>query len=323
MALSNAQYDAIMRRYERTQFHNRQLHLERLETVYKRIPEFQEIEASISSLCVAQGKKLLLGDTDALSEMKVRLHALSDQKKKLLTENGFAEDYLDPIYDCPLCQDTGYRGNVKCQCFEQRIIDFLYRQSNLSDMLEKENFSTLSYEYYEGADLDRFRRATEFSKKFVQDFKLDYQNIFFYGTVGTGKSFLSNCIAKELLDLGHSVIYFSAGALFDLLAKATFDARSKDELTGLSGDLAGCELLIIDDLGTELTNAFVASSLFSILNERHLARRATIISTNLSLEELRDRYSDRIFSRISSNFKLFKLSGKDIRMFKKRIAHRK
>ena len=169
----------------------------------------------------------------------------------------------------------------------------------------------------------RFETAAKASKKFVEDFKFDYQNLFFYGTVGTGKSFLSGCIAKELLDSGHSVIYFSAAGLFDLLAKATFETGNKDRLIRLQQDLSQCELLIIDDLGTEMTNSFVASSLFSILNERHLASRATIISTNLSLEELRDRYSDRTFSRISSNFKLYKLSGTDIRMYKKRIAHRK
>jgi len=323
VALTNAQYDSIMRFYERTQFRNRQLHLERQDVVYKKIPEFQEIESSISSLCVAQGKKMLMGDADALEQMKATLHTLSEKKRQLLTAHGFAPDYLDPVYDCRLCKDTGYQGNKKCSCFERKIIDFLYRQSNLSDMLERENFATLTYDYYEGEDLARFQLAAEASKKFAQDFKLDYQNMFFYGTVGTGKSFLSNCIAKELLDQGHSVIYFSSASLFDLLAKATFDSNSKDELARLHEDLSQCELLIIDDLGTELTNAFVASGLFSILNDRHLARRATIISTNLSLEELRDRYSDRIFSRISSHFKLYKLSGKDIRMHKKRIAHRK
>ncbi|MBO6015855.1 MAG: ATP-binding protein [Lachnospiraceae bacterium] len=317
MSLTNAQYDSILRSYERTQDQNRQLQLTHLDTVYQRIPEYREIEESISSLCVAQGKKMLMGDEQALPMMKQRLRELSEKKKQLLAEHGFSPDYLDPVYSCRLCQDTGYRRNQKCSCFEQKIIDLLYSQSNLSDMLERENFSTLSYDYYEGEDLKRYQEAVKAAQKFTQDFKTDYQNLFFCGTVGTGKSFLSNCIAKDLLDRGYSVIYFSAGALFDLLGKATFDAKSKDTLAGLQADLAGCDLLIIDDLGTELTNAFVASSLFSILNERHLAKHATLISTNLSLAELRDRYSDRIFSRISSHFKLYQFSGRDIRMIKK------
>lgn len=323
MTLTNAQYDSIMRSYEQTQFKNRQILSSRREEVYAAIPEYQEIENSISSLCVAQGKKMLMGDTGALKEMKENLDILSHKKSQLLLSHGFETNYLEPVYDCKVCKDTGYVGNEKCSCFKQRIIDFLYQQSNISDLLQKENFSTLSYEYYEGEDLTRFESAVKASKKFIQDFKFDYQNLFFYGTVGTGKSFLSGCIARELLDLGHSVIYFSAAGLFDLLAKATFETGSKDKLARLQQDLTQCELLIIDDLGTEMTNSFVASSLFSILNERHLASHATIISTNLSLEELRDRYSDRTFSRISSNFKLFKLSGRDIRMHKKRFAHRK
>ena len=323
MALTNAQYDSIMRSYEQTQFRNRQIMASRREEVYKSIPEYKEIEQSISTLCVAQGKKMLMGDEKALVQMKEELQALSLKKTQLLLSHNFAKDYLSPVYDCQMCKDTGYIDNEKCNCFKQQIIDFLYKQSNISDLLEKENFSTLSYEYYEGDDLARFETAAKASKKFVEDFKFDYQNLFFYGTVGTGKSFLSGCIAKELLDSGHSVIYFSAAGLFDLLAKATFETGNKDRLIRLQQDLSQCELLIIDDLGTEMTNSFVASSLFSILNERHLASRATIISTNLSLEELRDRYSDRTFSRISSNFKLYKLSGTDIRMYKKRIAHRK
>lgn len=152
--------------------------------------------------------------------------------------------------------------------------------------------------------------------QFVQNFKQDYHNLFFYGTVGTGKSFLSGCIASELLQTGHSVIYFSASGLFDTLARYAFDSRAKEALSGFYEDLYNCDLLIIDDLGTEMTNTFVASQLFSCLNERHLRKNATIISTNLSLEELRDRYSDRVFSRITSHYDLCKLTGPDIRMCK-------
>ena len=149
----------------------------------------------------------------------------------------------------------------------------------------------------------------------------DYHNLFFYGTVGTGKSFLSGCIASELLESGHSVIYFSASGLFDALARYAFDSRAKEALSGFYEDLYHCDLLIIDDLGTEMTNTFVASQLFSCLNERHLRKNATIISTNLSLEELRDRYSDRVFSRITSHYDLCKLTGPDIRMCKKRMQN--
>ena len=169
--------------------------------------------------------------------------------------------------------------------------------------------------------MERFQKAVSISKDFVQNFKQDYHNLFFYGTVGTGKSFLSGCVANELLQKGYSVIYFSASGLFETLARYSFDANSKESLYDFYDDLYNCDLVIIDDLGTEMTNSFVSSQLFACLNERLLRRNATIISTNLSLEELRNRYSDRVFSRITSNYELCKLTGPDIRMSKKRSAN--
>lgn len=203
------------------------------------------------------------------------------------------------------------------------MISLLYEQSHMREMLQNDNFRTLSYEYYQGDDLTRFKNAVITCQNFIKNFNSDYHNLFFYGTVGTGKTFLSNCTAKELIESGHSVIYFSAAGLFDLLSRYSFDYKSKEEERECHADLYQCDLLIVDDLGTELTNQFVASRLFSLLNERHMGKKATIISTNLSLEELRDRYSDRIFSRITSHYELCKLTGPDIRMYKKRLSNRK
>ena len=203
------------------------------------------------------------------------------------------------------------------------MITLLYEQSNICEMLRTENFDALSYEYYAGEDLSRFKNAVNTCRNFVKNFNSDYHNLFFYGTVGTGKSFLSGCVAKELIESGHSVIYFSATGLFDLLSKNSFDYKNRDELRETYADLYQCDLLIVDDLGTELNNQFVTSQLFALLNERHMGKRATVISTNLSLEELKNRYSDRIFSRITSNYEICKLSGQDIRMYKKRLMNRK
>lgn len=323
MALTNAQYDSIMRNYEKKQSKNAYLMNKRFQEIIEKIPEYQEIDHAISSLCMEKGRQLLNGNRQATASLHEQVASLSAKKKKLLKDAGYPADYLEPIYDCSLCKDTGFTEGEKCSCFKQAIIDLLYEQSNIKEMLKEENFSKLSTEYYIGEDLKRFSHAVEGSRKFIEDFNLDYHNLFFYGTVGTGKSFLSNCIAGELIDKGHSVIYFSSLKLFDTLSKMTFEHRDKEELNRIYDDLYNCELLIIDDLGTELTNSFVTSSLFSCLNERHLRKNPTIISTNLSLEELSTRYSERIFSRITSYFNLYKLTGQDIRMHKKRIANRK
>lgn len=317
MPLNNMQYDSIIRTYEAKQNKNRHLLEERRSYVYEHVDGYRELDESISSISVEQGKKLLEGDESALDDLHLLLQNLSKSKESLLIAAGLSKDYLEPIYDCPDCKDTGYIEGRKCHCFRQAEITLLYEQSNISRMLERENFSTLSYEYYEGEDLTRFQNAVETCKKFTQNFRIDYHNLFFYGTVGTGKSFLSGCIAKELIENGYSVIYFSAAGLFETLSQFSFDYKNKDELHGIYEDLFTCDLLIIDDLGTELTNNFVTSQLFSCLNERHMRKKSTIISTNLSLEELRNRYSDRIFSRITSNYNLCKLSGPDIRIYKK------
>ena len=134
---------------------------------------------------------------------------LRKQRTELLLKSGYPADYLDPVYDCPDCKDTGYIGTEKCHCFKQAIISLLFHQSHINELLETENFDNLSYEFYQGDDLHRFRNAEQTARNFVKNFNSDYHNLFFYGTVGTGKSFLSACIAKELLNKGNSVVYFS------------------------------------------------------------------------------------------------------------------
>lgn len=325
MALTNSQYETIIKGYEHTRDRNRSLLDARREEVYDTVPGFRELADSVSSLSVAEARLMLEGDDEAPARLHRRLAEIASRQKELLLRYGFPADYLEPVYDCPDCRDTGYLMTPeglrqKCRCFRQQEISVLYAQSNIQNMIAKENFSTLSCRYYQGDDLRRFEAAVQICKNFVRTFRTDYQNLFFYGTVGTGKSFLSGCIAKELLQNGHSVLYFSAPGLFDTLARYSFDARSKESLHDLYEDFYGCDLLIIDDLGTEVTNSFVTSQLFSCLNERYLRTRSTLISTNLSLEELRDRYSDRIFSRITSSFTLCKLTGPDIRILKKRLA---
>ncbi len=322
--ITNVQYQALITEYERIRTKNRHLLDERKEEIYSRIPQYKEVCDKVSSLCIAQGKKMLLGDTQALSRMKEQLRMLSEEKARLLSDHGYPADYLEPIYDCPDCQDTGYlTDQSKCRCMKQKMISHLYEQSGLMHLIETENFEHLSMEYYDGEDRVKFEKAVQSAKTFVTDFDSHYHNLFFYGTVGTGKSFLSCCIAKELLDRGNSVIYFSARSLFDRISEYTFRTKDKEALAQFYNDLHGCDLLIIDDLGTEVVNTFVASELFSCLNERHLRQKATIISSNISLEELRDHYSERLFSRITSNYELLKFTGQDIRMYKKRIANRK
>ena len=323
MPLTNSQYNAIMRSYEEKQRAARHRLETNTETVYRKIPAYEELDRQVASISIEQGRKLLSGNENALPELKQRLKELSIKKASLLRENGFPDNYLSPVYECEKCQDTGYIANQKCSCFRTAEINLIYEQSHIKNLLATENFSFLSYDYYAGEDLEKFTKAVQICQNFIKCFNRDYRNLFFYGTVGTGKSFLSCCIAKELIDHGNLVIYFSASQLFDILSKSIFDKDSHDAVSCISDDIVDCDLLIIDDLGTELINSFVSSQLFSCLNNRHLRKKATIITTNLSLGELRDRYSDRIFSRITSNYDICKLTGQDIRMQKKTASANK
>lgn len=323
MALTNSQYNTIMKTYEEKQLASRQELDAKIAHVNKKVPRYRELSEQISSLAVKQAFLMLEQDAGNKEEFKNTLSKLRKEKEQVLLDAGYPANYLEPSFVCPDCKDTGYIGLEKCHCFKQQIINLLYQQSNIHEMLKETNFSNLSYEYYEGEDFIRFENAVKTCKDFIDCFNSDYHNLFFYGTVGTGKSFLSGCIAKELIDQGKSVIYFSSTGLFEKLSALSFDYNAKEDKAELYEDLYSCDLLIIDDLGTELTNNFSSSQFFSCLNERILRKKSFIISTNLSLQELRDRYSDRIFSRITSNFKLCKITGPDIRMYKKRLTTRK
>lgn len=312
MSLSTSNYNEIMRMYDDRRRNNAILLDERIAYVNEHIDGYKELSEAISSLTVEHTARAIAGDKAALAELSELIADLRNQKAALLKSASIPEDYLSPIYTCPDCKDTGYINGAKCHCLKQQLISQLYEQSNIKDSLENADFSMLSEEFYSGDDLIHFRDSLQISRDFVKNFDSDYQNLLFYGTVGTGKSLISSCITKEILATGHSAIYFSASSLFDSLARDSFDNKNHDKI--FSKDIYECDLLIIDDLGTEMTNTFTVSALFALLNERALRRKSVVISTNLSLEDLKERYSDRIFSRITGGFTFCRLSGPDIRL---------
>lgn len=324
MSLKNSQYDAILRTYQQDQFENKHRQDKCIKEAYTAIPELSTIDQEISSLCVNRARKLLYGDNAALDDLKMQISALSSKRKNLLLQHGFPADYLELHYKCPDCKDTGFIENEKCHCFKQKEIDLLYMQSNVREVLKEENFSNFSFQYYSKtiinpatqlSALDTAKKVLAECKEFLFSFDKKHGNLFFYGDTGVGKTFLSHCIAKWLIDRSHSVIYFSAFQLFDLFAQYTF-SRAEDAME-FYPYVFDCDLLIIDDLGTELTNAFVSSQLFLCINERLIRKKSTIISTNLPMDRFSDTYSERVFSRITSNYTMCKLIGDDIRIQKK------
>lgn len=326
MALKNFQYNKILREYDSRQLQNRYLLEKRTKEIYENIPEFKEIDQRIVSGSIADTKKLLMGDSSALNKLKEDNLDLSMRKIELLCEYGYSSDYLLPIYTCSECNDTGYIGNDKCHCFKQAIVNLVYSQSNIQIAIAKENFNTFSFQYYPNdyveestklTPLDNAKKVVQSCKDFIKNFDNTYENILLYGNTGVGKTFLANCIAKELLDKSYTVIYLTAFQLFDILEKNKFGKNNENyEAENQFDYILDCDLLIIDDLGTELNNTFVTSQLYLCINERHLRQKSTIISTNLSWNDLNRNYSERIFSRITSNYLLLKIVGDDIRLKK-------
>ena len=326
MALSNSQYDAIMRAYGRQQIENHHKLEERRQEIYARLPVVRQLEAEIAERSVACAKKLLEGDKSVLDRLKEDLKDLREQKSLIIRAAGYPDDYLELHYRCPDCRDTGLIDGRKCHCFLQAQMKLLHAQSNLEDVLERENFNALSYEYYDDTEIlsqlgitnaAYMRRVVAGCREFVRDFDKKHDNLLFTGSTGVGKTFLTNCIARELMDDFHSVIYLTASDLFDVFSRNKFDYDNAEDMKDMYRFILDCDLLIIDDLGTELNNSFTSSQLFYCINERMNMSRSTIISTNLTLARLRDSYTDRVTSRIMSGYRIIPLYGGDIRLLKK------
>lgn len=318
MPLMNSQYEAILRTYAGRQAKNRRELEERLARIQKQIPGLASLEASLVSLQAEKVRSAIADNRERKCSLEQEISLLQNEKKRLLEAEGYTLKDLEPSFTCPDCQDTGFIGTEKCHCFLQAEIDLLYHQSHLKEILKQENFRTFSYNWYEGADRETMKRHVMDARFFIEAFDTSFQNLLLLGEVGTGKTFLSNCIAKELMDTGHSVVYLTAFQLFQLLSRAVFgDHHGQEAGQQAYPYLFDCDLLIIDDLGTELPNSFTISQFFLCINERILRRKSTLISSNLDMEALKNTYSERTLSRIISSYTIRQLPGSDIRIRKK------
>ncbi|MGN1206652.1 MAG: ATP-binding protein [Eubacterium sp.] len=326
MQLLNEQFSFLYSDYDKTQLKNNRIHLMRQKEIREKIPAYRKLEDEMRDMSVLTARAALEGSRDSIAKLSEKANQISSQKKALLLQYGYAEDYLDPIYTCPDCRDTGYIDDKKCHCFQKRIVEYLYEQSNLKEVLDIENFSHFDVTYYpddyieESTGLtprDNIRRILMTAHDFCDNFGNGDQNLLLYGNTGVGKTFLTHCIAKQLLSQSYTVVYLTSIGLFDILEKNKFDRElSSLEKSTTVSYIMNCDLLILDDLGTELTNSFTTSQLYQVIDSRLVHKKSTIISTNLSFDDLREQYSERIFSRLTSGYTLLKVTGEDIRLKK-------
>ncbi|AOY75341.1 ATP-binding protein [Clostridium formicaceticum] len=313
----------ILKQYERKRDHNQQEKENRLQEVYYKVPEIKKVDEEIKKAAISLSKILInepKNPETVLLELKTTLEKLKQEKAILLTENNIPLEYLQDQFHCKHCKDTGFlTSGDKCTCFKQQLINYTYAMSNLTKVLEKENFHTFnislfSEEAFEGhqqSPKENMLHVLNICEGFVFNFDEDNEeNLLFYGATGLGKTFLANCIAKALLDKGKVVVYQTAFKILEILEELRFHNATDKEKVQL---LFEADLLIIDDLGTEMTNTFTNSELFNIINSRLLANKKTLISTNLTPKEVIDRYDDRISSRLFSKYTILKFYGKDLR----------
>ena len=320
-------YKRLLREYDLKRSKAYQEQMNRQNEIYDKIPRIKAIDNELSQTGIKLVRSMMTSPQGgSLESFRNQSDELIRTKKMLLVENGYSPDYLENQYDCNLCKDTGFIDAKPCSCFKQGLINIAYEQSNLKHILNKENFNSFSLKYYsQKADVktglspyDNMLKIKQICVGLIEKFDIEKENLLLTGQTGLGKTFLCNCIAKELLDRGYTVLYFTAPQLFKLFEESRFHREDmQDESKDLLSTLFNVDLLIIDDLGTESISTVTISDLFNVINSRYLNQTSTIISTNLPFGQMQERYSERIVSRIIGQYTLLKFFGEDIRKLKK------
>ena len=299
--------------------------------LYEKEPRLQKIDDELSKEAINISKKMISSkDSNLLNELNNKIKDLKEEKEKILISLDKDNSYLKPNFECKDCNDTGYITNsyesVMCHCLKQKLFDIEYNKSNISN-LEKDNFEHFSLDIFSNEVNENLyhsklspRKNMEFiynlSQNFIKNFDDENEkNLLFTGNTGLGKTFLSSCIAKEILKKGKTVLYQTAPVMLDTIMDYRFGKGNTSK--NIYDNLLNVDLLIIDDLGTECINNMKFSELFNIINSRLLNSNnkitKTIISTNLNLDNLFSTYDERIVSRLVGNYNICHFFGEDLR----------
>ena len=321
----------VMREYDASRNHAEYLLEKRKQQLHKDIPRMSKIEKRLGLLGVSLSRTVLSGDTKKLRRIRKSIEQLKEERRLLLAEHGLPEDYLYVAHKCKQCKDTGYiqespeKPAVRCSCLQQKLILEHYALSNLDAILKEENFDTYDFRLFsdkiqesEGlSPLLNMQQVYNISTNFVEKFDSHFDNLYLYGEAGLGKTFVCHCIAKDLLDMGRSVLYLTAPRLCKVIEDYRFNRESLSAPDEMIEAIDSVDLLIIDDLGTEFSTSVTSSALFDIINQRLILRRHTIVSTNLAPNALKCYYTERLVSRFYGSYQLVKFFGADLRMEKK------
>lgn len=268
------------------------------EEVRERSAEIREIDDELTRTGLAIFRTACAGGD--LAPIKARNQALCEKRRALLISLGYSADYTEPQYTCKKCSDTGYVDTKMCDCLRDALIRENFRTSGMGGLLDRQSFDNFDIERYQKDGEDVYRRMKAnfaAAKAFVGNFREKKGNLFLVGTTGAGKTHLTTAIARSVLDLGFDVIYETSQNIMSAFEQDRFHSGYQ-QTESKAEKYMECTLLILDDLGTEFTNAFTVSCLYNLLNERQNKGLSTVISTNVSPAQLREKYEDRIYSRL-------------------------
>lgn len=293
----------------------------RREELESKIPGLKELDARLSTFGLRIMKQAMEGgDTAAAVEaLREENRKILEIRRNLLAQYGYPEDYCKPRYECEICKDSGYDGIRMCACMRRRIVEAGMESSGLGALMKKQSFENFSLDYYRAsaAEYERMKQTLSFMKSYAEAFSTTEESpspsLLLLGYTGLGKTHLSTAVAKTVIERGYDVFYNTAVGMF-----SDFEVRRFGNAMAL-GDADNteryvtCDLLILDDLGTEVVNQFTQSCLYYVINSRLNLNRPTIISTNLSAADLRKTYADRISSRLMGEFRPILFCGTDVR----------
>ena len=289
----------------------------RADEVYLRIPRVKEIDMALSRTALEIMSAVTSGKESAdaaLARVRNRNSELMEERGRLLVSAGYPADYTDVRYDCNKCDDSGYVDGKMCECMKRELVMAGYESSGLGRLIATQSFDNFSLDYYKsgGANYQNMQLYFNSLRSFAQSFSSDtYRNFLLIGGTGLGKTHLSTSVAKTVIERGFDVLYVSAIDMFSDFEKKQFgNSDSSEDNTRRYFE---CDLLIIDDLGTELTNQFTVSCLYNVINSRINSARSTFINTNLAKKEIEAKYAERITSRLFGEYYPLVFSGIDIR----------
>ncbi len=292
----------------------------RSSQIREEIPEIAKIQAGLQQVGIEISQLFFYKQNtdEKVAELRERSFALVEERSKLLRKNGYDENALKPQFVCEMCEDKGFINGRMCACHKQLLKDLMRKEVSRFAPLDKCTFDNFSLDYYseqpmENAIIPRQRAEKIFDtcRKYAQNFSLNSKNLIFFGGAGLGKTHLSLAIANVVINKGFNVCYGTSQNICDDLQSEQFGRT--DNISYTKNQVLGCDLLVLDDLGTEIDNQYSIATVYNIVNSRLLAGRPTIISTNYSFSKLEEKYDKRITSRLTGEYVPFYFIGNDIR----------